>query len=168
VRLWFRQERGWTAKENLPRNRMHSEDGQSILETALSAMAVLALFLGVMEMCLALYTYHFVSEAAREGTRYAMVRGSSCSGFTSACPAQASDVQSYVRGLGYPGVIPADMTVTTTWPTTGSSCTPSSLPCNNPGNFVQVTVQYRFPLSIPFVPSSILPLTSTSKMAISQ
>lgn len=147
---------------------IYREDGQSTLETALSAIAVLTLFLGVMEMCLALYTYHFVSEAAREGTRYAMVRGSSCFGFTSACPAQASDVQTHVRGLGFPGIVSANVTVTTTWPTTGSSCTPSSLPCNNPGNFVQVTVQYSFPLSIPFVPSITLPLASTSKMAISQ
>jgi Flp pilus assembly protein TadG len=147
---------------------MDNEDGSSIVETALSAMAVLALFLGVMEMSLALYTYHFISEAAREGTRYAMVRGSSCTSFASACPAQASDVQNYVRGLGFPGIVPANMTVTTAWPTTGASCTPSSLPCNNPGNFVQVTVQYQFPLSIPFVPSSTLPLTSTSQMAISQ
>jgi hypothetical protein len=149
-------------------NCINTEDGQSTLETALSAIAVLTLFLGVMQMCLALYTYHFVSEAAREGTRYAMVRGSSCTGFTSACPAQASDVQTYVRGIGFPGIVPADVTVTTTWPTTGSSCTPSSLPCNNPGNLVQVIVQYRFPLSIPFVPSSSLTLTSTSKLAISQ
>ena len=149
-------------------NCINTEDGQSTLETALSAIAVLTLFLGVMQMCLALYTYHFVSEAAREGTRYAMVRGSSCSGFASACPALASDVQTYVRGIGFPGIVPADVTVTTTWPTTGSSCTPSSLPCNNPGNLVQVIVQYRFPLSIPFVPSSSLTLTSTSKLAISQ
>jgi Flp pilus assembly protein TadG len=149
-------------------NRISREEGQSTLETALSAIAVLTLFLGVMEMCMALYTYHFVSEAAREGTRYAMVRGSSCSGFSSACPAQASDVRTYVRGIGFPGIVPANVAVTTSWPTTGSSCTPSSLPCNNPGNLVQVTVQYRFPLSIPFVPSSSLPLTSTSKMAISQ
>jgi len=149
-------------------HRINREDGQSTLETALSAIAVLTLFLGVMEMCQALYTYHFVSEAAREGTRYAMVRGSSCTGFTSACPAQASDVQTYVRGIGFPGIVPANVTVTTTLPTTGSSCTPSSLPCNNPGNFVQVTVQYKYPLSIPFVPSSSLPLSSTSKMAISQ
>jgi Flp pilus assembly protein TadG len=148
-------------------DRLRNEDGQSVLETALSAIAVLTLFLGVMEMCLALYAYHFVSEAAREGTRYAMVRGSSCSGFPSACPALASDVQDYIKGLGFPGIDASAMTVTTTWPTTGSSCTPSSLPCNNPGNLVQVTVQYQF--SIPFVPSSnTLTMTSTSEMAISQ
>ncbi len=147
---------------------LRNEEGQSVVETALSSMVILTLFLGVMEVCMALYGYHFISEAAREGTRYAMVRGSSCSGSASACPAQASDVQTYVRGLDYPGISAANITVTTTWPTTGASCTPSSLPCNNPGNLVQVKVQYRFPLSIPFVPSSILTMASTSKMAISQ
>jgi Flp pilus assembly protein TadG len=147
---------------------MHGEDGSSLAETAISAMGVLILFFGVMEMSLALYTYHFVSEAARQATRYAMVRGSSCTSFATACPAQASDVQSYVQGLDFPGIIPANLTVTTTWPTTGSSCTPSSLPCNNPGNLVNVKVQYKFLLSIPFVPSSALTLSSTSQMVISQ
>jgi len=146
---------------------MSREDGSALVETAVSAMIVFTLFFGAMEMCLALYTYHFVSDAAREGTRYAMVRGSSCSGLPSACPAQAADVQNFVQGLGFPGIDATAMTVTTTWPTTGSSCTPSSLPCNNRGNLVQVTVQYQF--FIPFAPqSSALTMSSTSQLAISQ
>jgi Flp pilus assembly protein TadG len=147
---------------------LRREDGQSVVETAISAMGVLGLFFGVMEMSLALYTYHYVSEAARQATRYAMVRGSSCSGFTSACPAAASDIQNYVRGLDFPGIVPANVTVTTTWPTTGAACTPSSLPCNNPGNVVKVKVVYSFPVTIPFVPNSTLALSSTSQMVISQ
>ena len=146
---------------------MWREDGSALVEAAVSAMVVFTLFFGAMEMCLALYTYHFISDAAREGTRYAMVRGSTCSGFSSACPAVAADVQNYVEGLGFPGIDASAMTVTTTWPTTGSSCTPSSLPCNNRGNLVQVMVQYQF--FIPFAPqSSALTMTSTSEMAISQ
>jgi Flp pilus assembly protein TadG len=121
-----------------------------------------------MEISLALYTYHFVAQAARQATRYAMVRGSSCTTFASACPAQPSDIQNYVRGLGFPGIDSDNITVTTTWPTTGAACTPSSMPCNNPGNAVQVTVKYNFPLSIPFVPASTLSLSSSSQMAISQ
>ena len=158
------------AQDNAIRRRglLRNEEGQSALEAALSFTIILTLFFGVMEVCMALYGYHFISEAAREGSRYAMVRGSSCSGSASACPAQASDVQTFVRGLDYPGISAANIAVTTTWPTTGASCTPSSLPCNNPGNQVQVKVQYRFPLSIPFVPSSTLTMASTSKMAISQ
>lgn len=138
------------------------------METAFSATAVLCLFFGVMEMSLALYTYHFLSEAARQATRYAVVRGSACTSFVTACPAKASDVQAFVRNLDFPGIVPANVTVTATWPTTGSTCTPSSLPCNNPGNLVKIKVQYKFPVSIPFVPSSTLTLSSTSQMVISQ
>jgi Flp pilus assembly protein TadG len=156
------------ARGNTLRRLMRSEEGQSLVETAVSSMAVLCLFFGVMEMSLALYTYHFLSEAARLATRYAVVRGSACTSFVTACPAQASDVQTYVRNLDFPGIVPANVTVTTTWPTTGSTCTPSSLPCNNPGNQVKIKVQYKFPLSIPFMPYSNLTMSSTSQMVISQ
>ena len=152
----------------LKQHHLYSEDGAAILETALSAMILVSLVFGIIETSMALYAYHFTAEAAREGTRYAIVRGSSCSGSSSGCPAQASDVQSYVGGLAFPGINPAAITVMTTWPTMGASCTPSSNPCNNPGNIVVVTVDYRFPLSIPFIPSSTLNMTSTSEMVISQ
>lgn len=148
--------------------RIYSDDGGSLVETALSAMLVMMIFFGIMEICMALYSYHFVSEAAREATRYAIVRGSACDSFSTACPALASDIQAYVGGLGYPGINASNITITTTWPTTGASCTPSSNPCNNPGNLVQVEVQYKFPLSIPFVPASKLTMSSTSQMVISQ
>jgi Flp pilus assembly protein TadG len=144
------------------------EDGQSLVETAFCAIAVLALFFGVMQMSLALYTYHSLSESARIATRFAIVRGSSCTAFPTACPAKASDIQTYVQNLNFPGIVPANLTATTTWPTTGAACTPSSLPCNNSGNLVNVKVQYSFPLSIPFVPASTLTLSSTSQMVISQ
>jgi Flp pilus assembly protein TadG len=145
------------------------EHGSALVEFALSATILLALVFGVLAMCMALYTYHFISEAAREGTRYAMVRGSSCatySNFTSACPASAAQIQTYVQDLNFPGIIPNNMSVATTWPTTGSSCTPSVTPCNNPGNLVQVTVTYTFPLSLPFVTTRSLTMTSSSRTVI--
>ena len=150
--------------------RAHSERGSTIVETALSLTILLTLSLGVMQMSLALYTYHFISDAAREGTRYAIVRGSSCStnaNFASACPAANTDVQTYVRGLGFPGINPSLLLVNTTWPTTGTTCTPSLTPCNNPGNLVKVVVTYQYPLSIPFLPARTLNMTSTSQMVIS-
>jgi hypothetical protein len=58
--------------------------------------------------------------------------------------------------------------VTAVWPTTGAACTPSATPCNNPGNLVQVTVAYKFLLSIPAVKASTINMSSTSEMVISQ
>ena len=148
--------------------RGEGEQGSTLVETALSIVVLLTFIFGVMEMGLALYTYHFIAEAAREGTRYAIVRGSTCSGFSSACPAATSDIQSYVKNLGFPGINPANMTVTPVWSpyTSGSTC-PSGF-CNSPGNLITVTVQYNFPLSVPFVPVQTFAISSTSAMVISQ
>jgi Flp pilus assembly protein TadG len=157
------------AKESEVVGCVRNERGSSTVEFALSVTVLLTLVFGVLIMCLALYSYHFVAEAAREGARYAMVRGSSCttySGFTSACPVTSAQVQTYVRSLGFPGISSSKMTVTTTWPTTGSACTPSTSPCNNPGNLVRVNASYQFFLSIPFVPTRTLTMTSTSQMVI--
>jgi Flp pilus assembly protein TadG len=147
-----------------------SERGSSLVEFALSAAILLTLVFGVLVMSMALYSYHFISEAAREGTRFAMVRGSSCSTygkFAADCPASAAQVQNYVQDLDFPGITAGNMTVTTTWPTTGSACTPTVTPCDNPGNLVRVVVTYQFPLTIPFVPARTLTMTSTSQMVIS-
>jgi Flp pilus assembly protein TadG len=146
--------------------RCSNSEGQTLVEAALSLAVLFTLVFGMIEMGLVFYTYNFVSEAAREGARYAMTRGSSC---TSPCTeATNASVQNYVQNLGYPGLNSSDLTVTTTWPDTGASCTPSVSPCNNPGNNVMVKVTYAFPWSIPFVPSSILTMTSTSEMIIAQ
>src|SRR5271166_1056812 len=129
---------------SLRRRRLHDalrlgrvlcEQGASLIEDALALGILMTLMFGVIQVSLALYSYHSVSEAAREGTRYAIVRGSSCSGFTSACPAAASDVQTYIRGNGFAGLTSTSITVTTTWPTN-----------NNPGSVVSVTVSYPFSL----------------------
>jgi Flp pilus assembly protein TadG len=162
---------GWPAERlasHLRASRIASEDGSALVEMAVSCIVLIMLTFGLMETCLALYSYHFVSEAAREATRYAIVRGSACTGFASACPAAAADIQSYIQNLGFPGIDASNLTATTTWSAypAGTSCNPSAS-CNNPGNLVQVTVQYQFPLSIPFVPQTTLNMSSTSSMVIS-
>src|SRR5271167_3916176 len=125
----------------------------------MSLIMLLTFMFAVFEVGLALYTYHFVSEAAREGTRYAIVRGSSLAANCAApgpptCIAQTADIQTYVEYLGFPGINPGRMTVTPSWSAypSGTSCTPSAS-CNNPGNLVTVKVQYSFPMNVPFVPA---------------
>ncbi len=139
---------------NITRER---ERGATMIETVLSFIIILTLTFGIMEACLALYRYHYIAEAAREGTRYAIVRGANCSGLGSDCPASASDIQTYVKGLGFPGIDSNAMTVTPAWPAS-----------NSPGNPVSVTVLYQYNLSIPFVLSRTLTMSSTSQMVISQ
>jgi Flp pilus assembly protein TadG len=123
---------------------------------------------GIIAVSFALYSYNVVAESAREGARYAIVRGSACH-FAAACPAQASDIQTYVKNLGFPGMNTGNLTAATAWAAypAGGACTPNA-GCNNPGNQVTVTVSYSFPVVIPFVPHRTLSMSSTAAMVISQ
>jgi Flp pilus assembly protein TadG len=154
---------------------VRSEEGSAIMETAMSMILLLTFLFGVIEIGFALYSYHFISQAAREGTRYAIVRGASSgspvgtacgTGYNSYnCVASAANVQSYVQNLGFLNT--TNMTVSTVWSAyvSGNSC-PTTGPCNSPGNQVTVTVQYNFPVNVPFLPPKTYALSSTAAMII--
>jgi Flp pilus assembly protein TadG len=147
-----------------------SEQGSVILETAMSLMILLTFMFGVMETGLALYAYNFISEAAREGTRYAIVRGSSagasCASFSSlACHASQTDIKNYVASRGFNGITSDNVTVAYTGYPAGVTCTPSAA-CDNPTNLVTVTVQYNFVINLPFAPNLTYRMSSASAMII--
>lgn len=148
------------------------ENGSNVVEMAVSSVLFLAVLFGVFEMTLAAYTYHLVSDVAREGSRWAIVRGSDCHTNTPRldhCGADQTAIAAYVKSLSFPGIDSANrMTVTASWyaPGAGTPCTSGT--CNKAGNTVQVNVLYTFPLAIPFVPASALGITSNSRMVISQ
>ncbi len=157
------------------------EDGMSMVEFALACAVLFAMLFGVVYTSLALYTFHYVSEAAREGSRYAIVRGSTCHANTpglSNCPSggggiTSAQLQTYIQNLGYPGIDAVNhMTVAATWYTPGANLSSPTLcttgTCNAPGNIVNVQVTYTLPLSIPFSIQKTLSLTSTSQMVIAQ
>lgn len=132
------------------------ERGSALIEFSLSMTLLLTMMFGAMDFGRALYTYTEVSEAARQGTRYAIVRGSTCTSWTTACPASATDVQTYLRDVPQ-GLHSSSMTVTTTW-----------TPNNNPGSTVNVKVQYSFNFIFPFLPTSTVNMSSTSQMVVSR
>ncbi len=159
------------------------DSGTELVEFAMSASVLMVLLIGIVYTCFALYTAHFVSEAALSGARWAMVRGSaSCTDTPNLtdCNATVAQIQTHVQGLSYPGINSSSLTVTPTWcsasattPTTWTSC--SSSTSNAPGNAVQVVVSYPFPLPIPTAAlnhltniSHTFTLTSTSQLVISQ
>ena len=139
-----------------------------MVEMAFATIFLIVMLFGLIEICLALYTYHFVSDAAREGTRYAIVHGSTCLVGTVSCTVTKAQIQTYVQNIGFPGINSSALLVTTAysaWPA-GGTCVAAG--CNGPGDLATVTVNYNFPLNIPFVRSRVLGMTSTSAMVISQ
>ena len=124
--------------------------GQTGVEFALTAGITVTLLFLIMNCCLALYAYSFVSYAAREGSRYAAVHGAS-----NPSPAQVSDVTNIVAREAY-GLNLDNLSVNTTWS-----------PDNQPGSVVSVRVRYVFSFMVPFVHLSSVNLSSSSQMMIS-
>lgn len=171
-----------------------SDSGATLVESALAASIYFALFFAVIQFCLAMYSYTFVSEAAREATRYTAVRGSQSCTISSTFPncnllptnitsSTNNPVLTYIDSLGYPGLSASNLSAAVTWwePTvnangntswttacTGATDSTTGLACNLKGNMVQVVVTYNFNLAIPFWKSVTLPVTSTSEMMIDE
>lgn len=165
------------------RKGLRNEEGAAMVETAISSAVLLSVLIGMAQLFMALYGYHYVAYAAREGTRWAMVRGSECSVDSASmpyCGAAGADIQSHVQGLGFPGIDATKVTATAKWmtasqptptsPTTWTVCSTDTVGtgCNAPGHMVVVDVTYAYPLNIPFVSNTSVSMTSTSSMVITQ
>lgn len=144
---------------------LHSQRGTTTVEFAISALVMLMVLFGILECSLLLYSYHTVSNAARQGSRWAMVRGSDC--VASACPATADSVKSYVL-TQVPLLDTSHVSVTTTWSSSSDCTVSSSSGPAGPGCVVAVQVSYPFQLNLPFIPISALTLSSTSQMVMSE
>ena len=167
------------------------QDGAALVETAVAMGIYLSVLFGLVAFCYALYTYNFVSDAARLATRYAVVRGLNSCKIAPTFPdcnmpdiTPASALQTYVQNLGYPGINSTNVTVTATWlsattvlasggntvVTGWATCAPTSTDpwCNANGDAVQVQVTYTFPLNIPFWKNGTLTVGSNSQMVINE
>ena len=164
--------------------RRHSaagEEGGSLVEMALSCLILIPVLFGIVQLSIGLYCYHFAADAAREATRWAIVRGGNCNslfgkGYCSPTAGNGSgatsdDIAQYVRNLGYP--YSATVTTSTHWcaaggtPATWSSCSTKQTDAVV-GNQVKVTVSYAYPLIIPFIRKNTINISSTSSMTIVQ
>jgi Flp pilus assembly protein TadG len=137
------------------------EDGQAIVEAALTLPVILAFVFTMIELCLVFYSFCMISESAREGTRYAIVHGATCqTGVTKAsCTATADSINAYVQNLGWPNLGMGTLTSSTVFTNGGSQ---------DPGSPVAITVTYVFPINLPFLKKRNLSMSSSSTMYIIQ
>ena len=136
---------------------------------------LLMLVFGIIDCSRALYSYHFVSSAAQQGARYAIVRGgdwpSACAAVTSfSCQASAANIKTYVQSLASLGITPSNVTVTASWPQTtvngiATGCNTSATQ-NNQGCVVKVQVGYVYHFFLPYLPVTGLSMTATSEQVI--
>ncbi|MGH9682735.1 MAG: TadE/TadG family type IV pilus assembly protein [Candidatus Acidiferrales bacterium] len=153
--------------------RLNGEEGSSLVEFALVFVLVMTMMLGIVDFSRALYAYHFVSNAAREATRFAAVNGATCTADGScAAPASTTDIQNFVKNVPS-GIDSSKLTTTPSWPVQADgpvicSTAVGTVPAtkNYPGCTVEVTVSYSFSFLFPFISTSSLNLSSTSEMVI--
>jgi Flp pilus assembly protein TadG len=136
---------------------LRGEAGESMIATALTLPALTAFLFGLMQVCLAYYTYEMISERAREATRYAVVHGSTCETSAGAsCTVTAAEVETYATAAGLPNVVGGTLSATATYPD-GDEV---------PGHRVLVKVSYVFPFKVPFESNRSISMAATSEMTI--
>jgi len=185
----MRKELSTATGESTNVDRRNREKGSTLFEFAITVILFLVMLFGIVDFGRALYTYHFLSNAARTATRWAAVNGATCGpgGSTTACPscdascngtapmnngpASETDVQNFVKGITPPGIDPTQLTITACGVAGGTKCADSTpADCvatpNNPGCTVQVTVSYNFPFLVPLVQTGTIPMSSSSEMVI--
>src|SRR5258708_7904330 len=69
---------------------LREERGSSIVEYAVVFLLLMTMILGMVDFSRAIYVYHFISNQARDATRYASVRGSTCGGDSSCTAANSA------------------------------------------------------------------------------
>src|ERR1700730_12645797 len=141
--------------------------GSTLTEFAFVLPLLFAMLFGIIDFARALYAYHFVPHAARESTRWASVRGSSCNGLD-ACMAKASDVTDYVVSIAPTGINTSKLSVDADWVSPPNALNICATQPNSPGCAVRVTVTYQFNFILPFLPSATFPMRSTAEIVISQ
>jgi Flp pilus assembly protein TadG len=140
-----------------------SERGAAIAEFALAATFALALIFGILDFGRAFYDYHLVANAARMGSRYAIVNGP-CSVSAPVCAVTQAEVQAYIQARS-PGINTGSLTVSQfaySAPATGLCL----VAAQHEGCAITVSATYLF--SFVVLPYAPITMTSTSKMIISQ
>jgi len=155
--------------------RLKGECGNALIEYALSFMLFLTLLFGIAGFGDALYVYHFLSNGAREASRYAAVRGSTCNN-DSSCSLATPDtgpaapgntvIQDYVGTIVPPGIDSSRVIVTPSWPVQANGPTNCNTTANAPGCVVEVQISYSFNFIFPLISTASLPMSSTSQMMI--
>jgi len=119
--------------------RRRRERGASLVEYAFVVILFLSLLFGITGFGHALFVYHHLNNAAKEATRYAAVRGSTCTDDADGGSCQASnsasgisgptttaDVQQYVKNITPPSIDPAQLTTTVCGVSGSTACADST------------------------------------------
>ena len=140
------------------RDRCREDRGSSLIEFALISFMFVMVLAGVVEMGRMVLVYNTIANAAREGTRYAIVHGADQTVSPSG-PGNVTAVQTVVKNFASAGLIDTTaLTITVSYPNGN----------NTAGSPVTVKVLYTYDPFVRFFSSMLnTTLGSTSEGVIS-
>jgi Flp pilus assembly protein TadG len=142
------------------KRRSDAERGQALAEFAIVAPIALLLIFGIIDFARALYTYEMVGQAARVGTRYAIVhtmQPANCSDPSiGTAPCEQANSALILSRFNFD---PNATTMVYTWEGASATCSATA----QPGCYVQIEVDNTFKFVI--VPGTIT-FKSTSRLTI--
>ncbi len=138
--------------------------GATLVEGAIVLPVLFLLIIGLIVVGLGVYRYQQVAALAREGARFASVRGGNYAQDTGAATADQGAVDAYVKTKAA-GLDPTLITCTVTWDDASKSPNYLANPATNQfrTNYVTVTVSYTWTPEALFGTQT---MTSTSRMPL--
>jgi hypothetical protein len=175
--LRFQYGKGSSEKAPVVRALKTKQRGSSLVEQSFVIVFLLTMMLGIIDCGRALYTYHFVSNVAREASRWASVRSSSCiqgpwlpGCHYSTSPSGGSLQSTFTANFSTMGLDPNKITFATTYlAPPGNGAALCAAATNLPGCMVHVDVTYNYTfLFAPFIAAPPIRMVSSSEMLITQ
>jgi len=130
-----------------PNKHRRGENGQSLVELALSLTAIMMLLAGAVDFSIAYFSFTAMQDAAQEGALYGSIN-----------PADEDGIRTRVRNASSNPVDLANEDLVKVFVTlSGDACE---------GNEVTVQVVYDYPISMPFIGSIIGSQTITLRASV--
>lgn len=137
-------------------NRRYRDLGSSALEFTLVGVPVMFLLICVFEMSRAMWSYQSLAYAVKEGGRYAVVHGQTCTIPPNSCTVTIGAIATTIRSMGR--ALPDDAVTLTFTPSVGAGTTCLMRDCianyttaawpagaaNAPGENVKISAVYPF------------------------
>lgn len=129
-----------------------NQKGSAMLEFTLVAIPLIFVLISTFEIARGMWIYGTVANAVKEGTRFAIVKGSDCATAPNACSAKISDLATRIKAMGTG--LTSELTLSFTSDSGTTTCQLNDCLTNNTvwppagdnakGQAIQIAGQYPF------------------------
>ncbi len=135
-------------KENLIQKTERHERGQSLVELAISLIAILYLLMGAVEFSMALFQYVTIRDAAQEGANYGSIHPADPANPSDLAAVQAIKERVKATASDFVPLADGDITILPNGPTCEGTTLIGGVPVPNS---ITVTVRYSHQIFLPLV-----------------